>query len=329
MLSMLSRGFRFNLSKFCQMRFNSLLFGFLPFSLSRAYLRGLGALYFLLKWQEKRLIQRALTRVWEAKLSAAELKGVIKETFQGIIDHYHEKLFIAYSRFKPLLRFLRQNIKFSGEESLQEALAGGKGVLLVTGHFGAVEFLPAALALNGYPVSMICRFQTNRLRDSLMERGARVDIKLIDADEGNVFISAAKELKSGRIVITECDEFDEWRESDHFVHFLGSRLRADRTLDILKKRSGAAVVTALLTRAGRKRYTLNLTPIPDNGPGAAAGMGAQCLGVLEEAIQASPEQWYQWKKFGQLINVGLGEEVDDVCSESGYLAPEIGVSVTG
>ncbi|MGA9755423.1 MAG: hypothetical protein WBV23_09810, partial [Desulfobaccales bacterium] len=90
-------------------------------------------------------------------------------------------------------------------------MQAGKGVILVTGHFGAVEFLPGALALNGYPTSMICRFQTNRLRESMGERAEAVGLHLIDADEGNIILSAMQALKKGGILITECDEFDEWR----------------------------------------------------------------------------------------------------------------------
>ena len=82
-----------------------------------------------------------------------------------------------------------------GRRISQAALQDGKGVILVTGHFGAVEFLPGALALNGYSTSMICRFQTTRLRESMGERAEAVGLHLIDADEGNIILSAMKALR--------------------------------------------------------------------------------------------------------------------------------------
>ena len=314
-----------NLSKFCQAKLNVFLFRFLPFWLSRIYLTQIGRMYYFFKHREKALIKGTIRHIFGADLEPGSLKRLIKASFQGIIDHYHEKLFVAYSNFPRLLKFLRNCIKLQGEAELKEILALGRGMILVTGHYGAVEFLPGALSVRGYPATMICRFQTNRLRESLHQRAEAVGLQLIDPEDGNVFVAAIKALKSGRILITECDEFDEWRPAaGSRVTFLNSSLTADKTLDILQKRSGAPVVTALMQRNGRKRYTLNLTPVLNN-PTAGEAPGKACLKVLEASIQASPAHWYQWKKFGQMLD--LEPEVLHEHQESGYLAPGLQVPV--
>ena len=314
-----------NLSKFCQAKVNVFLFRFLPFWLSRWYLSQIGKIYYFLKRREKALIQATIRHIFGGDLEPCSLKTLIKAAFQGITDHYHEKLFVAYSNFPRLLRFLRNRIKLSGEEELQEVLAQGRGIILVTGHYGAVEFLPGALSVRGYPATMICRFQTNRLRESLQQRAEAVGLQLVDPEDGNVFMAAIKALKSGRILITECDEFDEWRPAaGNKVTFLNSPLTGDRTLDILQKRSGAPVVTALMQRNGRKRYTLNLTPVL-NQPSEGEAAGKACLKVLEASIQATPDHWYQWKKFGQMLD--LEPEALHDHQESGHLAPELQIPV--
>ncbi|MGQ9689105.1 MAG: lysophospholipid acyltransferase family protein [Desulfobaccales bacterium] len=317
--------FSLNLSRFCQAKVNIWLFSFLPFWASRWYLLQIGKLYYFFKRREKALIQAAIRHIFGEALEPGSLKHLIKSTFQGIIDHYHEKLFVAYSNFPRLLKFLRHRITVQGEKELQEILVQGRGTLLVTGHYGAVEFLPGALAVRGYPVTMICRFQTNRLRESLHRRAAAVGLQLIDADEGNVFLTAVKALKSGRILITECDEFDEWRPAKGSeVSFLNCPLTGDRTLDILRKRSGAPVVTGLMQRNGRRRYALNLTPVLNHlAEGEEAGKA--CLKVLEANIQATPDHWYQWKKFGQLLDLTPENQRDH--QETGHLAPELQVPV--
>jgi len=315
-----------SLSKFLQMKINSFLFRLLPFSVSRSYLAVLGRLYYLLNWSEKILIRNTINHVFRRKLPAPILKQKIKAAFQGIFDHYHEKLFVAYSNFPRLLNFLKSRVKFAGEEQLQTALEDGQGVILVTGHFGAVEFLPGALALNGYPTSMICRFQTNRLRESMGRRAEAVGLHLIDADQGNIILSAMKALKHGRILITECDEFDEWRPDPHRDnYFLNCRLPSDRTLELLQKRSGAQVITALVQRHGRQEYTCNLTAVGLGASPAPRSVHEQCLGVLESTVEDFPEQWYQWKKFGKMIKPHFEDDYDR--QETGYLAPEIGLSV--
>jgi lauroyl/myristoyl acyltransferase len=315
-----------SLSKFLQMKFNSFLFRYLPFSISRFYIMILGRLYYLMNWTEKALIRRTLWFIFRRKSPGSQLRHKIKGAFRGIFDHYHEKLFVGYSHFPSLLKFLKARVGFAGQEQLEAALQAGKGVILVTGHYGAVEFLPGALALNGYPTSMICRFQTSRLRESMGARAAAVGLDLIDADEGNIILSAMKALKQGRILITECDEFDEWRPDPHrSSHFLNCKLPSDRTLDLLRKRSGAKVITALMQREGKKRYTCNLVPVDNASFPPNMPLSEQCLSVLEAAVESYPEQWYQWKKFGKIIKSYI--EVDYDRQEVGYLAPEIGLSV--
>uniref|UniRef100_A0A7C3Z0N3 Lipid A biosynthesis acyltransferase n=1 Tax=Desulfobacca acetoxidans TaxID=60893 RepID=A0A7C3Z0N3_9BACT len=316
--------FSLNLSKFCQAKINVILFRFLPFWLSRWYLYQIGRIYYFFKKQEKALIMATVRHLFGADLEPGSLRIFIRDVFRGITDHYHEKLFVAYSNFPRLLKFLRHRIKLNGREELEEILAQGRGLILVTGHYGAVEFLPGALAVRGYPTTMICRFQTNRLRESLQRRAEAVGLQLVDPENGNVFLAAIKALKSGRILITECDEFDEWRPAPgQKVSFLNCALTGDRTLDILQKRSGAPVAMALIQRNGRKRYTLNLIPVLDNpAPGAA---GEASLKILESFIQASPTHWYQWKKFGQMLDLKPEETYDR--QESGHLAPELQVPV--
>ena len=229
-----------NLSKFCQAKLNVFLFRFLPFWLSRWYLSQIGKVYYFLKRREKALIQATIRHIFGADLEPGSIRTLIKAAFQGITDHYHEKLFVAYSNFPRLLKFLRNSIELKGEEEMQEIFAQGRGMILVTGHYGAVEFLPGALSVRGYPTTMICRFQTNRLRESLHQRAEAVGLQLVDPEDGNVFVAAIKALKSGRILITECDEFDEWRPAaGSKVTFLNSPLTGDKTLDILQKRSRA------------------------------------------------------------------------------------------
>ena len=297
----------------------------MPFWVSRWYLFQIGKIYYFLKKKEKALIQATIRHIFGGDLEPYSLKILIKDAFRGIIDHYHEKLFVAYSNFPRLLKFLRNRVKLQGEEELREILAQGRGIILVTGHYGAVEFLPGALAVRGYPVTMICRFQTSRLRESLQKRAEAVGVHLVDSEEGNVFMAAVKALKSGRILVTECDEFDEWRPAENQeVNFLRSSLPGDRTLDLLQRRSGAPVVTALMQRNGKKWYTMKLTPVYHNSLEAET-TAQRCLKILESSILGSPDHWYQWKKFGQMLD--LKPETLHDYQASGRLAPEVQVPV--
>jgi Kdo2-lipid IVA lauroyltransferase/acyltransferase len=300
-----------NLSKFLQMRLNSWIIRFLPFFMSRYYLMILGKLYYCFKRKERDLINQTITFVLGRAMKPGPLHRARRQTFKGIFDHYHEKLYLAYTPFERLKKFFAKKMQFEGEAALQQALALGKGAILATGHFGAVEFLPAALALKGYKVAIICRFQTSRLRDSLVERAKQVDLEVIDSDKGNCLLAAIKALKQGRIIITESDEFDEWKaRDDHQISFLGAKLDYDRAIDVLSKRSGSPVVSALVSR-GNKGYTLNLTPV-SLAESHGCKTGEKCLEILEEMCEMLPTQWYQWKKFGKMITSQVTVNPDPV-----------------
>lgn len=56
-------------------------------------------------------------------------------------------------------------VKTDGLDYLEEAYAGGKGVIMCTGHFGNWELTGADLALHGYPMLSIARKQNNGAMD--------------------------------------------------------------------------------------------------------------------------------------------------------------------
>lgn len=312
---------RLTLSKFLQTKLNGFLFRLLPFSISRWYIIFLGRLYYLLHRQERGLIQLTINYVFKNKMTTKTINYIIKATFTGIFDHYHEKLFVGFSNFPRLLLFLKKRIRFTGTESLLEALDEGKGVILVTGHFGAVEFLPGVLAVKGYPVSMICRVQTDRLLVTLRQRAEWVGLDLINAEEGNIILNALKALKQGRILITECDEFDEWRpDPRRTCCFLNCNLPDDRALGLLRKRSGAPIITAFVKRGSDRTYTCNLTAVADGASPDDLPVSQKCMRNLEIVLEANPEQWYQWKKFGKMVQAR--SEVGHDEQEIGIMAPE-------
>jgi hypothetical protein len=54
-------------------------------------------------------------------------------------------------------------------------------------------------------------------------------------------------LKANRIVITQCDEIDEWKPSRYDkLFFLGKQIRMDKTVNILSKRCGSTVVFGVI-----------------------------------------------------------------------------------
>jgi len=302
---------RVGLSRFLQRRFNTIAMRWLPRTLVRAYLGFLGRIYFFFSREEKEQIKRNLSAVIRRFPKKQPVDLVIRRTFRGISAHYHEKLLIAFAHFGKVCRFLLEHVEFEGQHLIDEPLSHGTGVILVTGHLGAVEFLPLFLALKGYPVTMIVRFKTPRLKQALVRRGSSVGITLLDANAGEqVVFSALRALKSNQILITECDEFKAWRPyRDRSTQFLGCACPLDRTLDLFHRRYHSPVIMGFVCRKSRNRYALRLHSLIDEAQNAQiTTISHRALRVLEQYIYMAPHQWYQWKQVRTVLGNAIFEE---------------------
>jgi lauroyl/myristoyl acyltransferase len=258
----------------------------------------LGRAYFFFNCEERDEIKRNLSAVIRRMPRTDSVDLITRRTFRGVFSHYHEKLLTAYSNYHKVCRFIKSRVAFEEKHLLDQALALGRGVILVTAHFGAVEFLPTALALNGYRVTMVVRFKTERLKRALSQRAARLGITLLDASEGEgVIFSAFQALKANQILITECDEFVAWRPHPHRqTSFLGCYCPLDRTLDMLQRRHNSPVIMGLVCRSNNYRYGLKLHALRgSNHELTNTSISQRALETLQWYICLAPEQWYQWK----------------------------------
>ena len=288
------------ISEFFQLPLNRLIFSFLPPYFSYMYLLFLGKIYFWLRPEERRLITENIREVLQSRKPSADLRQITRATFRGIFHHYAEKLFQAYHEYGAVIEYLRKKVHISGIEHIDHKLRQGKGVLLVTAHFGGVEFLPTVLALQRYHPYMVVKFKTPSLKQNLEERAARVGLSLIDADEGNLFFRLVRILRENNILITECDEVDSLNSSTAACgNMFGVPVYTDRSIDLLQRKSGAHVLSVFLVRNKMRGYQLGIEPLetPEFSRGSVA---ANLLSVLEKYILQYPDQWYQWKNWKRL-----------------------------
>jgi len=296
------------LSSFLQWKLNIFFYLTLGWNMTRVLVFSLGKIYFFFNREEKNRIVNAVFEVVSRRKSNRNCRLVVKNVFKGILAHYYEKMFIAFEDPERATRFLRKSIQSRSLSVLNRKLAKGNGVIMVTGHYGAIEYVPTLLAVNGYPVSMIARFNSKQLKEKAYSQAVKYDIKLIDAAEtGGVIASAVRELRKNRIVITECDEIKQWKPSkSKSISFLGKTTGLDRTINVIHKRTHAKVVFGVIHRYSLKDYELimysyeGILRMMENA--TLPSVGETVLKFLEQCIYANPEQWYQWKNYS---NIGL------------------------
>ena len=109
-------------------------------------------------------------------------------------------------------------------------------------------------------------------------------------------------LKENRVVITQCDEIDEWRPCrNHKIDFLGKYIHMDKTINILSRRCKAAIVFGAMHRDSWRRYKFIATSWEEMTKQYQRSMemsiGEVVLKFMEHYIYKFPEEWYQWKKY--------------------------------
>jgi KDO2-lipid IV(A) lauroyltransferase len=261
---------------------------------SRSLMRAAGALYFAVNAEEKKRVERSIDDLLGSGPRADEVK---RRVFGNIAEHYFEKLLVANRSLGFIRGFVASRVACDGLGRLDEALARGKGALAVTAHWGAVELIPPALALRGYPISIVLETKTPRLRAALERAVAGTDARLIIASRGDRVLDAIfGSLAEGRVLITQVDEVDAWRRRrSRTIRLFGNSLFFDHSLDFIAKRALCPTVGLYCRRSAPLRYSLRCESIaPDP---REENVAEKALRLWERMLLESPEQWYEWKKW--------------------------------
>jgi len=135
----------------------------LPRGAAAAFGRLLGRVGYGL-WGFRRRVAKANLRFCFPDKDEAWVASTARRSFQAF-----GQAIVELARFP---KYNRANVgrwlRIENEKCLADALAAGRGVLLLTGHFGSFELGGAAVALNDYPVTFLARPQKNEYVEKVL-----------------------------------------------------------------------------------------------------------------------------------------------------------------
>jgi KDO2-lipid IV(A) lauroyltransferase len=196
-------------------------------------------------------------------------------------------------------RLNRENISsivvYEGLENYLDAVAKGRGVILLTGHIGAWELSVYAHSIYGHPMSFLARRVDNPLVERLAE-GYRARYGNRSIDKKGSVREVLKTLKSGGVVGILAD-LNTSREEGVFCDFFGVAACATAGVSTLALRTGAVVLPGYLIwdeKAGIHRLHFE-PPIETIDTGNqkedVIANTARYTKVLESIIRRNPDQW--------------------------------------
>ena len=263
-----------------------------PVSMGIAIMRLLGDVHYGLSGGKKELLGKNLARMQGVR---AERGHAVKEYFR---NHYIDRLLIfIFPRLDA--RAVGRLVDIEGLENLDNALKGGKGVVLVHGHFGPVHLPLVSLARLGYRIkqiglptddglSWIGRNVAFRLR---MRYEAKIPAEIIKAD--SFLRGAFKWLNNnGVIMITGDGSGTETRLGRHKAfEFLGRRVLFPVGPYLLAEKNGSVVLPLFIVPGGKKAYKIIIErPVTSKLDGAekAEDMARLFVGRLEHYVSMHP-----------------------------------------
>ena len=177
-----------------------------------------------------------------------------------------------------------------GVEHLQEALARGRGVILMTGHFTTME-LAAHILFQHVEFDAMYRPMKNRLMDAVVERARKVRGNTVfRRDDPRAML---RSLKQGHAVWYGPDQ-DYGRRHSVFARFFGVSAATITSTARFAAMTGAAVVPFFPQRLPEGRYRIEVLPALEGFPSGDAVADAQRVNdLIESRVLEAPEQ-YLW-----------------------------------
>ena len=265
----------------------------LPAGASSGFGRAVSRLYFLLFQARRRILLENLTRAFP-QMSRAQIRRIARDCA--------ENLGAAFMEFLESSRLTREDIlsrvALEGEEHFAAARARGKGVFLLSAHFGSWEIGAIRAGMIDGPISSVVRPLDNPLLEEELEhRRTRFGNRVIRKKNAAREILRAIRAKETVAILVDQNVV---AEEAVFVPFFGRPAATTPSLALLQMKTDAAVVPVFTWPLGRGRYRLQFEKPILGEEFAAAGAGreervrratARYMEVTEKAIRENPAAW--------------------------------------
>ncbi len=258
-----------------------------PSPLQRVLARVIGRVAWLVARRDRRITLINLRLVYP-NFSENKRRQLGREHFQSLAFSVFETGRVWFAKQDELAT----DVRIEGLQHLTEAVARGKGVLLLGGHFTTNEIAAAALTLTNHPVSILYKAPKNPLMHalSLRHRSGRGS-QMIAADR---LVDMIQALKKGAIVLYAPDQRYDMQDSLTLPLF-GVPALTNPGPPVVARYTGCAVLTYFPRRLPDGRgYVMTFGPVLSDFPsGDNAKDVSRYLRALEAAVEEAPEQ-YLW-----------------------------------
>ncbi|NOZ60921.1 MAG: lysophospholipid acyltransferase family protein [Calditrichaeota bacterium] len=223
--------------------------------------------------------------------SDAELWDILERNYR----HFGQMLleFARISLLKP--GRVSEQIPVKNQHILEQALAKGRGVLLLSGHFGNWEYLAAAAAQIGPPLYAVFKEQKNKKVDALIKE-QRISLGLLPLKvKGGAARGILSALREGAKVLILFDQ--DAGGKGKFINFFGRPASTTDGPARIAIKYNVPAVFAYGVRNKKGQIVATFEPFPDSENFENSEQGITHFietynARLEKLIRRHPEQYF-------------------------------------
>lgn len=277
------------------------LFRFVVLHLSLKSAQQLGLklanIFFIILTRRKQIAVDNLRKAFPEKTDA-DILLVAKKAFQNFGITIAELLW--FPRLTP--EVLDNLVRYKNLELMLDRCNAGKGVIMLTGHFGNWELIALATGfISKIPMTVIIKTQTNLLVDKIInEHRTLFGNKVVPMEFAVREILGS--LNKGGVVGIIADQSAP--KESIFVNFFGRQVATFQGPAVFGLRSGAAMQMGIIIRKPDFTYEVIIEEIPtaditEYNETNVHELTQRHTAVLEKYIRLYPEQWMwthrRWK----------------------------------
>jgi len=223
--------------------------------------------------------------------SPAEREAILRQMFRHLGTGFVEMLRLDLSKNEAQMQ---RDYVISGEEHIKQALAEGRGCILLTGHIGFWEAGNFIFSKMGYPIGVVAKPMHNPLTD-------RYFIRMREAAGGYIINSRKgarrmlKSLQKNHLLGILIDQHVGRRHGVQ-VPFFGRMAWTTPVIAELAMKYRVPVVPTFCWWLPGNRYHLEIAPAimltGETTPERVLENTALLTQVIEDAVRRDPSQWF-------------------------------------
>jgi len=210
------------------------------------------------------------------------------------------KYLVEFFRFSKIdLAYIKKNVTLKNLSYLQDALAKGKGAILLTAHMGNWELGAVALGLLKFPILAVA-LEHKDARVNHLFVTQRQEKGIVVVPLGKAALQCLKRIKQNMAIALVGDR--DFTEKGIVLDFFGKPAIFPEGPAVFSLLTGAPVIPCFVLRNKGNSFTftfespLSFTPT-GNKEKDKTGIITTYKKLFEDYIRAYPDQWLMFRKF--------------------------------